>query len=520
MKTVLQNIESLLLWTRRCVNSVSCQLMETVASVECATLSFKLQQLFQRWSLYLPFRECRDVDFKYWEQQFSSLNTSLNRAPSDKDDIKIFDFYPGDQYNLDFSLLLEDTDDVVAPRYGDTELSNDVVEYLERYNTMMERIRLMSDEETEEWREHIDSESVDRLHRQYIDYLNFVLCSQLQLKSVTEEWLSNVNRFFDAVTDQFSLVNCLDRALLDLIDDLRKIGQLLNDKIRPEQYLRLSLRLYYQHCSKGREDARREVDHWCTEWPSRKLKERAFRKRKAIIDDLELRYGEKSLSDYIDLDRPAPLSDPEFGRFLFTNRASLTYKDVKDLFLDCYRIRFLNKVIDPTSADDDQTVPRLSSDRQAVYIRLKELVRQANWQKGLTPDAVMAVIDKMLNIRLDNAAGTNDRPYTEADTALFWKVLTRRRNKDEMSSLKLTWLNLVGYFLNRGALKGAGRSLCYEFFPEGTGEGRGNEKDYNAVSKGERGEAFNGFERITAALDTMLNLAPENAKKIKKEPFR
>lgn len=507
LKTVLKNIETLLLWSRQCVNTVSCQLMETVAAIECATLSFKLQQLYKRWCIYLPFRESRDVDFNDWVKRFVNYRTSLNSAPSDKDDLKNLDFYPGDQYNLDFSLLLEGAEEIPTCLYAESEMKNDVAEYLDRYTTMMERIRLMDDDEAVKWRDNIDKESIDRLHKQYVDYLNFMYVSQDELEDFCQDWVPNANRFFDAITDQFSLCDCLDKALLDLIDDLRKIDHLLNDKISPDLYRRLSIRLYHQHCSTGREDAQREVDHWFAEWPNRKLRERAADKRKSIISGLEQRFGDKSLGDYIDLDRPAPLTEPEFGQFLFTNRTSLTYKDVKDLFLDCYRIRRLNHVIDPTMPDDEKTaVPRLSSERQKVYMRLKELVKQANWQKGLTPETVMVSIDRMLNIRLDKATGGKDLPFTEADTSLLWKVLTKRRNKDEMSSLKLTWLNLVGYFLNRGALKGVGHDLCYEFFPEGTDEGRGNEIDYNAVSKGERGEAFKGFERITAALDQMLNL--------------
>ena len=509
LKTVLKNIEALLLWSRQCVNTVSCQLMETVAAIECATLSFKLQQLYKRWCIYLPFRESGDVDFNDWVKRFVNYRTSLNSAPSDKDDLKNLDFYPGDQYNLDFSLLLDDAEEIPTSLYAESEMKNDVAEYLDRYTSMMERIRLMDDNEAENWRERIDVESVDRLHKQYIDYLNIMYVSQAKLDSLSQEWVSNSNRFFEAITDQFSMCCCLDRALLDLTDDLRKIDQLLNGKIPPTLYRRLSIRLYNQHCSTGREDAQREVDHWCAEWPSRKLRERAVGKRASIISGLEQRFGDKSLGDYIDLDRPAPLTEPEFGQFLFTNRTSLTYKDVKDLFLDCYRIRRLNHVIDPTTPDDEKTaVPRLSPERQKVYMRLKELIKQANWQKGITPETMIANFDRMLNIRVDTATGGKDRPFTEADTNLLWKVLTKRRNKDEMGSLKLTWLNLVGYFLNRGALKGKGRVLCYEFFPEGTDEGRGNENDYNAVSKAERDEAFKGFERITAALDKMLGLTP------------
>lgn len=509
LKTVLKNIEALLLWSRQCVNTVSCQLMETVAAIECATLSFKLQQLYKRWSIYLPFRESRDVDFNDWVKRLVDYRTSLNSAPSDKDDLKNLDFYPGDQYNLDFSSLLDDAEEIPTSIYAESAMKNDVAEYLDRYTTMMERIRLMDDDEAENWRERIDMESVDRLHKQYVDYLNYVYVSQAKLESFSQEWVPNANRFFDAITDQFSLCNCLDRALLGLIDDLRAIDQLLNDNIPPTLYQRLSIRLYNQHCSTGREDAKREVDHWCSEWPSRKLRERAVEKRKSIISGLEQRFGDKSLGDYIDLDHPAPLAESEFGQFLFTNRASLTYKDVKDLFLDCYRIRQLNHVIDPTMPDDEKTaVPRLSPERQKVYMRLKELIKQANWQKGITPETVIASIERILNIRLDTATGGKDLPFTEADTNLLWKVLTKRRNKDVMGSLKLTWLNLVGYFLNRGALKGVGHALCYEFFPEGTDEGDGNEIDRNAVSKGECDKAFKGFEHITAALDQMLGLTP------------
>ena len=524
MKTILQNIESLLIFMRRSVNSVSSQLLEMAAAVECMTLSYKLDQLYQRWKVYLPFHECKDVEFKKWVEQFSEIHSRLDGTKTDKDDLSEFNFYPDTPFCLDLSCLLDDSVDIFSPRYASSQLSIDVEEYLDRFNELFNRIRNLSEDETQEWRDRIDTEAIDNLHQQYIDYLNYMFRHPAQSEDDSqdedqttsdemkhkEEWLLNTDQYFDAITNQFSLCHCLDMALSLLIFNLRQIDQLLNGKLSQEQYKRLSLRLYHRYCPDIREDAYREVQHWCAEWPDRKLKDHAIQRRTEIIDSMMQRFGESRLHEYIDQDRPAPLKDPEFGKFLFSQRMRLSKKDVKDLFMDCFRINYLNSVIDPTMADENQTVTRLGEEKMKVYVRLKELICQANWKSGVKAGDVIACVEKILNIRLDDKQSASQHPYTEEDTRLLWTVLTKRRNCQEgFRSLKLTWLNLVGYFLSRGVLTGKGRNLCYEFFPSNTDEGRGNEQDYTAVSKGARDEAFKGFSRITSALDKMLKLTPQ-----------
>jgi len=94
-------------------------------------------------------------------------------------------------------------------------------------------------------------------------------------------------------------------------------------------------------------------------------------------------------------------------------------------------------------------------------------------------------------------------------TAIFWNLLLNRRGCDtDFRSLKLTWLNLVGYFRSRGLLEGGSLNLCRFFFPNDTPEGQYNDRDHNAVNKGAGDRAGNDFHDLAEALDSILGLEP------------
>lgn len=526
LQTVLLHIDAVLQQMRRSVNTVSEQLMAMAAAVECITLSLKLQQTLSRWKVYLPFKECGDVDFKWWVNYLSDIHKKLNSSQTENSESPDFFYYPDAPFSLDFSSFLdrlvstdkdEPTDgegagkqDTVAhlplyePRYAESELDTDVKEYVARIDEQLEYIRSLSDDDEQDWRDNIDQRAMAVLRRQYTDYLRFILTNHDQ--HTPHEYEKNVvpkvKNYINAIVNEASMAYCLDMALSTLIDSLRQIDELLNNEISEQQHLRLSLRLYYRYSPDVQETAKRDAHHWVNEWPLRKRQERAHEKLEKLKATMRRLFGEYQLEDFIDLDHPCPFTDPEFGRFLFVNRSLLSIDDVRHIFLGCFRIQQVNNILDPRAEEKDIAATRLSKERRLLYGRLKELVVQANWQKVTAND----VLDCFAELLLPQPG----REATEEKMAVsesFWKLLTHRRGCEAgFRSLKLTWLNLVGYFLSRGVLKGKSYTLCYQFFPEDTPEGKDNEDDYKHVNRGVDHRAPNDFCDLRLVLDKMLGL--------------
>ncbi len=519
---VLQHIDTVLQQMRCSVNAMSEQLMAMAAAVECITLSLKLQQTLNRWMVYLPFKECGDVDFKWWVNYLSGIHKKLNSSQTENNGSPDFFYYPDAPFSLDFSSFLDrlvnsdkdestdgegaDKQDTVAqlslyePRYAESELDTDVKEYVARIDEQLEYIRSLSDDDEQDWRDNIDRRAIIVLRRQYTDYLRFILTNRNQCTphEYEKNIVPKVKNYINAIVNETSMAYCLDMALSTLIDSLRQIDELLNDDICEQQHLRLSLRLYYRYCPDAQEAAKRDAHRWVNEWPLRKRQERAYEKLEKLKVTLRRLFREFQIDDFIDVDHPSPLTDPEFGRFLFVNRSLLSIDDVRHIFLACFRIQQVNNILDPRAEEKDIAATRLSKERRLLYGRLKELVLQANWQKVSADD----VLDSFAELLLPQPG----REVTEEKTAItesFWKLLTHRRGCDTgFRSLKLTWLNLVGYFLSRGVLKGKSYTLCYQFFPDD----KDNEDDYKHVNRGVDHRAPNDFCDLRLILDQMLGL--------------
>ena len=142
-----------------------------------------------------------------------------------------------------------------------------------------------------------------------------------------------------------------------------------------------------------------------------------------------------------------------------------------------------------------------------VYARLKELVRQARWQRGMTSERVLSAFAQLLLPSQTGAPADGTSAGTADMTDLFWNLLTIRRGCEAgFRSLKLTWLNLVGYFISRGVLSGGNKSLCEQFFPTGSTEGKNNDNDRNHINKGADHRAPYDFQELRPVLDRLLGL--------------
>ena len=134
---------------------------------------------------------------------------------------------------------------------------------------------------------------------------------------------------------------------------------------------------------------------------------------------------------------------------------------------------------------------------QLILSRLEALIVKGDWQ-GLSPEDVKN--------RLWMALGLGSLGLNAEESLLsekLWALLRKRRDQNEEGSLRTTWLNIVGYFVNRKMLDGASPKLCRTFFPNLQGD------EYKAIDKG-RNRDVQRFEDITPLLDTYLNQKNRN----------
>jgi hypothetical protein len=517
LQVSLRHIDTLLNQLLRCLNAVASQLLAVTIAVECITLAQKLQRMLLRWKVYLPFHEFNDVDFEFWLGYLSGIHQSLNTNDSQRPDVP---------YSIDFTELLDivlrepqgcdlssteyepasddqKADPIYHPRYSDDELERDVVEYVARVDEQMERIDNLGQDDEQVFYTMMDKEAMRILGQQYADYLRVIYTKNNDYtpQQFQEDVLPQAKHYLKNIVNQPIMAYCLDMAMSTLLDALRQIKDLFDQEPTDQQLLRLSLRLYHRHCSDADHSASQEVHRWAATWPARHRQECALNKRQQLIEELHHRYKEPPLHRYVDTENPSPLTDVEFGRYLYTCRQQLTIRDVQQLFASCYRIHHLNHFVDPLSVEADISATRLNQQRKEIYARLKHLVQQGHWLNGMTAERVQGCFARLLL----PASNETDEIHQASD--IFWNLLTRRRGCDqEFRSLKLTWLNLVGYFCSRGVMKGGNKSLCNHFFPDGSLEGEHNDNDRNQINKGTDDRAPYEFQQLRPVLDRLLKI--------------
>jgi len=507
MKTDLEsrlcNTLSMVSCMRNSMNTITIQTLSVGIATETVTLTWKLRAMLNRWEVYLPFHECIDVDFRQWHTKFVKWFDGVKGNLQELDKVPEPLFQPNAPFRLDLTDMMTKA---IKP-LGD-DLKADVQRYVTCVDEMVEYVRNMDEESDAKCRAHLDYQALDLFHRDYVGYLSEKLkhdpnVTKMELEMKIKPWLDTC---FRLIGDQPFMMYSLDMALGKLIDILKQIDDFFNSDFSNEQLLRLSNRLYCRHCPQAKDKAFQTVQRWKNNWPSKRLKERAQQERADIIAKIQQNFTTLRLDEYIDIERPNPLNDAEFGRFLFVSRTQLTNEDVASLFHQLFCIQALNRLIDPMGTEADLSAALLDEERKKIYYRLTELVRKADWKSGMTAERVQHCFAQLL---LSQSTEFDKSVNAPKYTAIFWNLLLNRRGCDtDFRSLKLTWLNLVGYFRSRGLLEGGSLNLCRFFFPNDTPEGQYNDRDYNAIVKGAGDRAGNDFHDLAKALDLILGLEP------------
>lgn len=394
---------------------------------EAEMLVRKLRAMHQRWNTYLPFHEAIDVHFGEWRSEVSEWLKLMDKVER--------------HLTMDYVLDL-----LGAPV---TELGNE------------------------------------------LDKSVSVHCAQIDkcLKESTEGWEQKVYMNSDELKDEpnksapvhgIQTDKCLKEStvarLHELEDELESLERFFSSELSERQFLILALRLRNRDCSRASEEAQAEVHRAHNAWPSKYIKERARQMKEDLKISLLTDPRMQELRDYVDLDYPEPYRDACFGQFIFKSREELSTADVQHLVMTIEKIRLLNDYIDPSGKQrrrEQQAQGRVLSDEdKQVVSTLCKLAAQVEWRGGSTVDSITNGIRKMLGVgyTLDGQAlALSDQ---------LWALLKNRRGCDAEKSLRLTWLNIVGWCVRNERLSGGSPALCKLFFP------RCNHDDYKTIDKG------------------------------------
>lgn len=136
-----------------------------------------------------------------------------------------------------------------------------------------------------------------------------------------------------------------------------------------------------------------------------------------------------------------------------------------------------------------------------ILERLQELVNKSLWLKGYTAESVYT--------ELQNALGLGNVGLTVENFMLsenLWKLFRKRKGNDAKGSFRITWLNFVGWCVEKGLLDGASPQLCNLYFPHAKGD------SYKAIDKGRNGDV-KAFVDIEPLLETYICHSTKKAKK-------
>ena len=137
---------------------------------------------------------------------------------------------------------------------------------------------------------------------------------------------------------------------------------------------------------------------------------------------------------------------------------------------------------------------KLEGDDQWIVIKLEELADHGLWLMGMTEADVKSGLRTALALE---TPGLNTKEMELSNK--LWKMFRGRRGMDMRDSVRATWLNIVGYCLRHGMLKGASTQLCKDFYPDCGAD------DYKAINKGKNPwRDLKSFAEIEPLLDIYL----------------
>ena len=424
--------------------------------IEVSMVTLKLKNMRKRWQTFLPFHEVIDVSFGEELKVVQSWLPLLGDEVEDEEELE----YEYDRLELGIGYLLDLMGAEIAPfKSGLTseELKQAVVEVCKKVD------KKLKTKSCDNWEE--------------------LAMNQLEL---TVQQMGNSPE---------GVRECCIEAVKALASELRELEEFFSSELKEEHFMILANRLMHRDCQTSIKAGKNEVTKAHNSWPKKWVKERAIAMKEST-KMLLLRYAHgEDLKEYIDLEYPELLEDACFGQYLFKARHELTTEDVQLMVKYCTMIEELNKFIDPNrqmkKRRDAAMGRELDNEEKAIVKVLLALADKAEWRGGATADSIKLGVNRMLGVGFH--LNQDMQPLSDQ----LWKLLKVRKNCDAEKSLKVTWLNIVGWCVRQRLISGGSPALCRDFFP------KCGPDDYKAIDKG-RSDPPVAFQKVEPLLEKFL----------------
>lgn len=395
---------------------------------ECAILCEKIHRMGKRWKDYLPLKEGVEVSFEDLRDR-----------------------------------VLEWQKEFLDPKAGEQSMAfcHDLADY-----------------EFPPLGETADEDTV----RKFCCFMDEVLNSDVP--PGLEEMVLEKNEFGSMLAPRIEdgeLASVLAGLLGRLAGELSTIVSIFSGEISANQFIWLARRLYIRHCQKEVEEGCAEVMQARNFWPERRWREHAREMKDRLRMKLASLTEGNELGEYIDIDYPDVFGDACFGQYIFKNRRTLSLDTMVTIVKHCQMIKKINELLDPRGAErkrKEALVGRaLPDEEKAMVASLESLAESDKWRGGATTDSIRLGINRMLGV------GFMLEPRMLQLSDNLWSLLKHRRGCDADKSLRITWLNIIGWCIEEGLISGGGPELYGHFFPRQACDGMHTD-EYKAIDKG------------------------------------
>lgn len=489
---ILTNIRQMFVCYRHCVNETAACAVLIGLGIEAQTLALKLQAMYMRWKIYIPFHEALDIDFKKWAEDIDTCIQAMMDIPTEQEIPDYQEYLPGEEYLFDLYAMSKECksgDGTTAVRFFATKPESDIAQETKQYvKDVKVMIREMQAKESNYWLNEVCDLASAELR-------DAVIAEYEKASSLPEDILQQtrlrITLSFNSICNYDEACRCAIRALTELKKALLRLEGYFKEKFTNEMFIRFSRRIYFHLCQKHYTMASDQVDIWQNTWPEEDIKNCAAEEKKNIMEILQSQPYGRELSRYIHLEAPDVINAASFGRFLNKNREKLTRDDVREIHYYCRIIQLLNQIIGAAPTH------KLTPDERKVLDMLENVALHADcpW-RNVTGQQVLKSIRQALGL---------DAPLPEKYQDLsqkLWQLFTHRercnRNGKDISFMA-TWLNIVGYCMSLGYVQeGNAPTLCRNLFHDC------HDKDYNFITKVNNGEYANNFRDVISLLEYCL----------------
>lgn len=483
LRSILENLERMFQAYLMALSEGAHDALLLAICREAAMVTVKLHAMHRRWHTFLPFQEVIDVDFAFW---LGKVRNWMREFSDHEDDMaEGYDvLQPDNGFLLDLlqSIAPDAADDVPTDAAAAPETNAADAAAPEAAGLRMPQIPPILE---------LDRGELDQAIESYFTQVDRLLAAR-QLPAWEEQlprcMAGPVQDVLGRLRDSDRLIGTIYIVLTDLANELQRIDTFFSSALRSQQFVTLALRLKHRDCQQAIDEGMRELTRAANAWPDKYRKARAAELKEKLKMKLITQLGGDELSEYIDLDYPDLYGDACFGQYLFKNRHHLTREMVQETVKCCHMISHLNHELDPRGTARKKREAalgrELSEQERDILRRLEELARLGHWSNGATADSIILGLGRMLGI------GYTLEPGMQRLSDQLWDLLKSRKNCDAAKSLRITWLNIVGWCVSKSYISGGSPALCKTFFP-----GIQDQDAYKAIDKGRsascRSRSFN-----------------------------